>query len=47
MPDATYADEYAKFYAYNMKDIDQNDARLEGVHRCGRGLIEKNGRPRW
>ena len=26
-PDASYADEFAKYYAYNIKDIDQNDER--------------------
>ncbi|HRH38448.1 MAG TPA: hypothetical protein PK760_08890, partial [Flavobacteriales bacterium] len=26
-PDASYADEFAKFYAYNVKDIDQSEAR--------------------
>ncbi|MCB9184168.1 MAG: PD40 domain-containing protein [Flavobacteriales bacterium] len=26
-PDATYADEYAKYYAYNAKDIDQEEDR--------------------
>lgn len=26
-PDATYADEYAKYYAYNAKDIDQGEDR--------------------
>jgi len=42
-PDATYADEYTKFYAYNVKDIDQNEARWKQFIDVVVGLIDKNG----
>ena len=42
-PDASYADEFTKFYAYNAKDIDQNDARWKQFVDVVVGLIEKNG----
>lgn len=42
-PDATYADEYAKFYAYNVKDIDQGEARWKQFVDVVVGLIDKNG----
>ncbi len=42
-PDATYDGEYAKFYAYNMKDIDQNDAKWKEFIDTVVDLIEKNG----
>ena len=42
-PDARYADEFTKFYAYNAKDIDQNDARWKQFVDVVVGLIEKNG----
>ena len=43
-PDARYADEYAKFYAYNAKDIDQNEDRWKQFVDVVVGLIEKNGK---
>jgi hypothetical protein len=43
-PDASYADEFTKFYAYNAKDIDQNDARWKQFVDVVVGLIEKNGK---
>ncbi|MCB0765912.1 MAG: PD40 domain-containing protein [Flavobacteriales bacterium] len=43
-PDASYADEYAKFYVYNAKDIDQNDQRWKEFIDVVVGLIEKNGK---
>ena len=42
-PDARYADEFTKFYAYNAKDIDENDARWKQFIDVVVGLIEKNG----
>jgi tetratricopeptide (TPR) repeat protein len=45
-PDAAYADEYAKFYAYNMKDIDPNEARWKQFIDVVVGLIDKNGEVR-
>lgn len=42
-PDATFDGEYAKFYAYNMKDIDQNDTKWKEFIDTVVGLIEKNG----
>lgn len=43
-PDARYADEYAKFYVYNAKDIDQNEQRWKEFVDVVVGLIEKNGK---
>ncbi|MCC6541806.1 MAG: PD40 domain-containing protein [Flavobacteriales bacterium] len=43
-PDATYADEYAKFYNYNAKDIDQNEQRWKEFVDVVVGLIDKNGK---
>ena len=43
-PDATFADEYTKFYEYNAKDIDLNEARWSQFVDVVVGLIEKNGR---
>ncbi len=45
-PDASYADEYAKYYAYNIKDIDQSEARWKQFIDVVIGLIEKNGEAR-
>lgn len=45
-PDASYADEYAKYYAYNIKDIDQGEARWKQFVDVVVGLIEKNGEAR-
>ncbi len=42
-PDASYADEFAKFYAYNVKDIDQAEARWVQFIDVVVGLIQKNG----
>jgi hypothetical protein len=43
-PDGTYADEYAKFYPYNAKDIDQNEERWKQFVDVVVGLIDKNGK---
>jgi len=43
MPDAKFDDEFVKFYAYNVKDIDKNDARWMQFIDVVVGLIEKNG----
>lgn len=43
-PDASYADVYTKFYMYNAKDIDQNEARWNEFVDVVVGLIEKNGK---
>ncbi|MBL8002016.1 MAG: PD40 domain-containing protein [Flavobacteriales bacterium] len=45
-PDATYDAEYAKYYAYNMKDIDQNDAEWVAFIDKVVGLIDRNGEAR-
>lgn len=45
-PDASYADEFAKYYAYNVKDIDQAEARWVQFIDVVAGLIEKNGEAR-
>jgi len=45
-PDASYADEYAKFYAYNMKDIDPNEERWQQFVNVVIELINKNGEAR-
>ncbi|HMC96698.1 MAG TPA: hypothetical protein VKG92_03540, partial [Flavobacteriales bacterium] len=42
-PDGSYADEFAKFYAYNVKDIDQSDARWVQFIDVVAGLITNNG----
>jgi tetratricopeptide (TPR) repeat protein len=42
-PDARYADEFTQFFAYNAKDIDENDARWKQFVDVVVGLIEKNG----
>lgn len=42
-PDASYADEFAKYYAYNVKDIDQTEARWVQFIDIVAGLIQKNG----
>ena len=43
-PDASYADEYAKFYVYNAKDIDLNEKRWTEFVDVVVDLIDKNGR---
>ncbi|TXI79824.1 MAG: hypothetical protein E6Q44_08605 [Flavobacteriales bacterium] len=43
-PDASYADEYTKFYSYNAKDIDQNEQRWKEFVDVVVGLIDKNGK---
>ncbi len=43
-PDAKYADEYAKFYVYNAKDIDQNEDRWKQFVDVVVDLIDKNGK---
>jgi len=45
-PDATYDGEYAKYYAYNMKDIDQNEIDWKTFVDVVVGLIDKNGQAR-
>lgn len=45
-PVATYADEFAKFYAYNMKDIDQGDARWKEFIDVVVKLINEKGEAR-
>ncbi|HRO99497.1 MAG TPA: hypothetical protein PLN54_08700 [Flavobacteriales bacterium] len=45
-PDASYADEYAKFYAYNAKDIDLNEDRWQQFVNVVVDLIAKNGEAR-
>ncbi len=45
-PDASYADEYTKMYAYNAKDIDLNEARWRAFIDVVVGLIDKNGEAR-
>ncbi len=45
-PDATYDAEYAKYYAYNMKDIDLNDAEWKAFLDKVVELIDKNGNAR-
>ncbi len=43
-PDASYADEYTKFYSYNAKDIDPNETRWKEFVDVVVGLIDKNGK---
>jgi len=45
-PDASYAEEYAKFYAYNAKDIDPNEERWQQFVNVVVDLIAKNGEAR-
>lgn len=45
-PDASYADEFAQFFAYNAKDINENDARWKEFVEVVVGLIDKNGEAR-
>jgi tetratricopeptide (TPR) repeat protein len=42
-PEASYADEFTKNFAYNIKDIDANDARWNAFVDKVIELIEKNG----
>ena len=41
MPDASYAKEFAKYYAYNMKDIDQGEAEWKAFIDVVVQLIDK------
>ena len=43
VPDAAYGDEYAKFYAYNEKDIDQEEARWRQFIDVVAKLITEKG----
>ena len=43
-PDATYAGEYSKFYAYNMKDIEQNEADWKKYIDAVVAAIDKDGK---
>ncbi len=45
-PDASYADEFSKYYAYNVKDIDQSEQRWKEFIDIVAGLIAKNGQAR-
>lgn len=45
-PDASYADEYAKYYAYNAKDIDQSEARWKQFVDVVVRLIDEKGEAR-
>ena len=45
-PDGTFADEFAKYYAYNAKDIEQGDARFRQFIDVVIQLIDKNGEAR-
>lgn len=45
-PDASYADEFAKYYAYNAKDIDQGDARWKQFVDVVVKLISEKGEAR-
>ena len=42
-PDGSYADEYTKYYAYNAKDIDLNEARWNQFIDKVVESIDKNG----
>ncbi len=44
MPDASYAEVYVKYYAYNMKDIDQNEADWKRFVDTVSAIIEKKGK---
>lgn len=45
-PDASYADEYAKYYAYNVKDIDQSEDRWRQFIDVVVKLIAEKGEAR-
>lgn len=45
-PDATFAGEYAKFYAYNNKDIDQAEADWRGFIDKVVGVLDRDGSAR-
>ncbi|MBK6342943.1 MAG: PD40 domain-containing protein [Flavobacteriales bacterium] len=45
-PDASYADEFAKYYAYNVKDIDQGDERWKQFIDVVVKLIAEKGEAR-
>ena len=42
-PDASYADEFVKYYAYNVKDIDQNEQRWKEFIDVVARLISEKG----
>ena len=44
MPDASYAEVYVKYYAYNMKDIDQNEADWRRFVDTVVAIIDKTGK---
>lgn len=46
VPSAGYADEYAKYYAYNAKDIDQGEARWKQFVDVVANLVQQNGEAR-
>ncbi|HEY0976327.1 MAG TPA: hypothetical protein VGE21_02560 [Flavobacteriales bacterium] len=43
-PDASFADQYVKYYEYNQKDIDQAEAEWKKFLDSVIGLLEKNGK---
>ena len=45
-PDATFIDEYAKYYAYNVKDIDQAEAEWKKFIDSVVGIMDKDGSAR-
>src|SRR5690606_20682598 len=45
-PDATYVGEYAKYYAYNIKDIDQAEADWKSFIDKVVGVMDKDGSAR-
>ena len=45
-PDAKYTDEYAKYYAYNIKDIDQGEAEWQKFIDSVVGILDKDGTAR-
>jgi tetratricopeptide (TPR) repeat protein len=46
MPNAKYVEEYAKYYAYNVKDIDQGEAEWKRFVDAVVGVMEKDGTAR-
>ena len=45
-PDAKYSDEYTKYYAYNVKDIDQAEAEWKRFIDSVVGILDKEGTSR-
>lgn len=45
-PGSNYVDEYAKYYAYNVKDIDQNEARWRQFLDAVVNVVQTNGEAR-